>query len=156
MSKKAKLDKPIQPNTLPLSEQGQTAYKMLRDHVDLMKKQQWTITNYVALIYGAIFAATTKDVSRSVIPLFVVATTIACLYGSFLILLIQSDLSTIRKKIDRVDLTIFGYVEYDNLELVTYKHPFWRGFEFTIAMLGIIGFGAFVVIQHLSTIQYLG
>jgi hypothetical protein len=38
-----------------LSDQGLVIYKALVDQITFIKKQQWTITNYAALLYGAIF-----------------------------------------------------------------------------------------------------
>jgi hypothetical protein len=38
-----------------LSEQAIAVYKLLHEQVAFLKKQQWTITNYIALIYAAIF-----------------------------------------------------------------------------------------------------
>jgi hypothetical protein len=39
-----------------LSDQALVVYKALHEQVSFLKKQQWIVTNYVALIYGAIFA----------------------------------------------------------------------------------------------------
>ena len=50
-----------------LSEQGLIVYRAMLDQLGFLKKQQWTITNYLALIYGAIFwlAADVKTISST-------------------------------------------------------------------------------------------
>jgi hypothetical protein len=53
----------------PLSEQGANIYKLLRDEPSSHKKQQWTITNYVLLIYAAILAK--EDVLNAQKPLLI-------------------------------------------------------------------------------------
>ena len=35
-----------------LSEQGLVVYKVMHERISDLKKQQWTITNYVVLLYG--------------------------------------------------------------------------------------------------------
>src|SRR6266436_5453813 len=58
----AKANKPKEntPKT-DFTPQAVAVHKLLYDQVDFLKKQQWTITNYVAIVYGAIFALAAKD-----------------------------------------------------------------------------------------------
>ena len=39
----------------PMSPQVANIHKSIYDAINFSKKQQWTITNYVVLVYGAIF-----------------------------------------------------------------------------------------------------
>jgi hypothetical protein len=47
---------PQNPNSSQPSEQALVVYRALYEQVAFLKKQQWTITNYLLLIYAAVFA----------------------------------------------------------------------------------------------------
>src|SRR2546430_1938380 len=68
-----------------LSEQATVVYKLLHEQVAFLKKQQWTITNYIALIYAAIFGVT-KELQSTSFPsalkcILIAAAIVACVYG---------------------------------------------------------------------------
>ena len=52
-----------------MSPQVANIHKSLYDAINLSKKQQWTITNYVVLVYGAIFGLS-KYFSNDLLPNF--------------------------------------------------------------------------------------
>jgi hypothetical protein len=85
-----------------LSEQGLVIYKATLDQITLIKKQQWTITNYAALLYGAIFVFA-KELSKESYAETVLLTTVTaavCWYGTALLLHTQTDLSDARRWLD--------------------------------------------------------
>src|ERR1700738_160874 len=94
-----------------LSEQAIVLYKAIHDQIGFLKKHQWTITNYVVLIYAAIFAVK-KAMPQSVFCgqnlILIAATLIAGVMGIVALLKIQYDLGETRQRIDAVQKSIFG------------------------------------------------
>jgi hypothetical protein len=96
-----------------------------------LKKQQWTITNYIALIYAAIFGVT-KELQSTSFPsalkcILIAATIVACVYGLTALMKAQVDLGEARKRLDKVDREIFGDKEYREWRLELARHVlYWR------------------------------
>jgi hypothetical protein len=141
------------PNTVKsksatLSQQATWTYRMLHEQVAFLKRQQWSITNYVAVIYGAIFAST-----KALAPIdifekraLIIGAVIAGVYGIVLVLAVQCDLAKARIRLDNADRRLFGSTEYSQLGMFVEKYPFLRGHLFTVAMYFVlIGAGAFLV-----------
>jgi hypothetical protein len=105
MERKADQDKDASPK---LSEQGLVIYKAMFDQITHIKKQQWTITNYVALLYGAIFVFA-KGLSKESYGETLLLTTVTaavCWYESAMLLHTQTDLSDAKKAARRCDQRI--------------------------------------------------
>jgi hypothetical protein len=136
-----------------LSEQAITLYKLLHEQVAFLKKQQWTITNYIALIYAAIFGLK-KELSALPYPLkciLIAAVIVACVYGLIALGLIQFDLGKSRKRLDETERHIFGDKEYRELKLREEKHPYRRGMFFTGALMLLLVIGTVIVVPYLAS-----
>jgi predicted DNA repair protein MutK len=134
-----------------LTEQALVVYEGLHEQVGFLKKQQWTITNYVALIYGAIFIIK-KELSSltSALECLLIAATIgAALYGLAALIVIQIDLGKARERIDKADCRVFGKKEYDYLGLQEEPRPYLRGMFFTGALMLVLVIGAGIVLFYL-------
>ena len=100
-----------------LSEQANVVHKLMYDQVDFLKKQQWTITNYIALIYAAIFVIAKELGSRSDLKwILIAAAFIACGYGLFALKTVQVDLAGARERLDKASREIFGDKEFSSIE----------------------------------------
>jgi hypothetical protein len=92
-----------------LSEQGLVVYKLLHDRISELKKQQWTITNYVVLLYAAIFAAVRElTLSGWQRCLLSGALLVAGGYGIACLAKVQCDLGETKKRLDHADAEIFS------------------------------------------------
>jgi hypothetical protein len=135
-----------------LSEQGLIIYKAMFDQLDFIRKQQWIITNYVALLYGAIFvfAKGLSKESYGETVLLTTATAAICWYGTAMLLHAQTDLSDARRRLDHAIKELFKDTKERNiLGLEKETEPFIRGLEFTIPLLGIIWFSAGMLMYYL-------
>jgi hypothetical protein len=137
-----------------LSEQAIAVYKLLPEQVAFLKKQQWTITNYIALIYAATFAVTKELKSNSFPPalkcILIAAAILACGYGLAALIWVQVDLKRARERLDEADREIFGDKEYKELRMQREPHPFGRGMPFTGALMVFLVIGAVIVVSYLS------
>jgi hypothetical protein len=149
-------EKPADPNppenekSQELSPQGLAVHKMLYDHVDYLKKQQWTVTNSVGIVYGAIFALAARDLSLWQKGLLMLAVGGAAVYGIYLLRTIQCHLGGARIRVDKADLEVFGKLEYQSLGMKVEQSPYTRGLEFTRAMIAVLFVGAVVLILYLA------
>jgi hypothetical protein len=137
------------------SEQAMAVYELVHEYVAFLKKQQWTITNYIALIYGAIFAVKKELSELSVLTyplkcILIAAVIVACVYGLIALALIQFDLGEARERLDKTDREIFGDKEYRELGLRKQQHPYLRGMPFTAALMLVLLIGAVIIISYLS------
>jgi hypothetical protein len=130
-----------------LSEQALIVYKALYDQVGFLKKQQWTITNYVLLVYGAIFVAK-RELPASVLELLPLATIVACLWGLAALIFVQVDLWTARDRLNTANRRVFGSKERIDLGIKEERLPFWRGMEFTGALMLVLVIGAAIVVYR--------
>jgi ribose/xylose/arabinose/galactoside ABC-type transport system permease subunit len=135
-----------------LSEQGLIVYKAMFDQLDSIKKQQWTITNYAALLYGAIFVFA-KGLSRESYGETVLLTTMTaavCWFGTAMLLHTQTDLNDARRQLEHANKELFKDTKERNiLGFEKETEPFIRGLEFTIPLLGVIWFGAGMLMYYL-------
>jgi hypothetical protein len=135
-----------------LSEQGLVIYKAMFDQISLIKKQQWTITNYAALLYGAIFVFAnrlSKETYGETVIL-TTATAAVCWYGTAMLVHTKTDLSDARKRLGNAIEQLFkDPTERDILGLKKETEPFIHSVEFTIPLLGVIWFGAAMLIYYL-------
>jgi len=130
-----------------LSAQALVVYKMLHDQVDQYKKQQWTITNYAALIYAALFAVSRemKQFPGWVSWVLIAITIIAAAGAIALLFLIQLHLRDARQRVDSADEKIFGSIEKGQLAIRKEQKPFRRGLIFTGALISFVVIGALIV-----------
>jgi hypothetical protein len=135
-----------------LSEQGLVVYRALHEQIGFLKKQQWTITNYLLIIYAAVFGIV-KDLNPTPLVLRYVALGVvflACLYGLAALIVVQCDLGDARKRITTADENIFGTTERANLGIQRDEDPYGRG------LLVTLGLGLALVTGAVLVISYLG
>jgi hypothetical protein len=122
------------------------------DQITIIKKQQWTITNYAALLYGAIFVFA-KGLSRESYGETVLLTSVTaavCWYGTVMLLHTQTDLSDARKRLDHAIKELFKDTKERNiLGLEKDTEPFIRSLEFAIPLLGVVWFGGGMLMYYL-------
>jgi len=132
-----------------LTPQALDVHKRLYDQVTFLKQQQWTVTKYVGIIYGAIFALSAKELSRDQIYSLMAVIALAALYGICLLCRIQHDLGAARVRLDNANLDIFGSTDWKTLGMKIEKKPYIRGFEFTNVMMIVIALGALILGYYL-------
>jgi hypothetical protein len=121
--------------------------------VAFLKKQQWTITNYIALIYAAIFAVTKELRPTSTLNYILIAAAIvACLYSLWVLSMVQRDLGKTRRRLDNANRNIFGYREYNELGMEPDSNPYRRGImSFTGGLVLVLVVGATIVVFYLCS-----
>ena len=135
-----------------LSAQAMTVYNALHEQIGFLKKQQWTMTNYLAAIYAAIFGIK-KELASSLPPsltcILTLSVAVACVYGLIALGIIQRDLGNVRKRLGAADQEVFGAREYRALGMSRETCPHLRGLFFTGALMLVLVVGAMVVISYL-------
>lgn len=148
----ALLENKITDPTPKLSEQGLVVYKAMFDHITLIKKQQWIITNYASLLFGAIFVLA-KEMSALSYGEFISLTVITVSikgYSTLMLSYTHYDLSEARTRVDKAIAALFANAaERNALSLQHEKEPYARGLEFTLPLVGVIWGGAAIVIYYL-------
>jgi hypothetical protein len=146
------LEKKVTDPSPKLSNQGLVIYKAMFDQITLIKKQQWTITNYAALLYGAIFVFA-KGLSKESYGETVLLTSVTaavCWYGTAMLLHTRTDLSDAIKRLDHTIRELFKDTQERNiLGLENETEPFIHGLEFTTPLLGVIWLGAGMLMYYL-------
>lgn len=122
-------------------------------HTDAManiafgKKQQWTITNYVALIYAAILALAKGGAAATlqtwVLPALVI---LVGLYGAFLINRVQGSVARFRNRLTEINKVYFTPAELTLLDLKPHRKPYFHDWPFIGGLWGAIAIGGFLVI----------
>jgi hypothetical protein len=135
---------------MKLSEQGLIVYKAMLDRSAFLREQQWTVTNQVVLVYGAIlwFGSNVKSVSDTEKHFLIGLTIVACTYGVILLLLTQHNLTVVRRRIIDTNHKIFEQDEYAALGIP--KFPgYLRGVWFRVAFITVLVLGAILLIFFL-------
>jgi hypothetical protein len=122
-------------------------------HTDAManiafgKKQQWTITNYVALIYAAILALQKGGAAATLEP-WVLPTLVIVVgaYGAFLINRVQGSVARFRNRLTEINKVYFSVAELALLDLRAQRKPYFHDWPFIGGLWGAIAIGGFLVI----------
>jgi len=141
------------PDTTPLSPQLANIQNSLYSAIQFSKKQQWAITNYVILVYAAIFGLSRalKDPVLSVGErgVFVGLIAVAGLYAIFLLIQIQRDLGTYREQLEAFHIHTISEKDRKKYQLTPYHNPALRGVWFLVALIGVVVIGGGLVIYSL-------
>src|SRR5262249_10341706 len=137
-----------------MSPHVSTVFKELFDEIKSAKQQQWTITNYGALILAAIYWVKLPEVPRSQSKLKFLAIMTAVV-GSGLLLRIQCNMGRSRRRSDKLQRTYFTQAEFEGMGLSVRKirilgnEWWWRYFgqggDFLVALFLVLAFGAIFV-----------
>jgi hypothetical protein len=127
----------------------QISYKEAIDSIVFAKKQQWVFTNYVVVIYAAIFAISIRYHPSGDTKIWLkVLVVLAFFYGAYLIFKLQYDLSKLRDRLTYIHATYFTPNERIELGLTAHDRPFW--YEPGIWLLLAISFvGAWMALYFL-------
>ena len=145
------------PETPPpnVSPQLANVQNSLYSVIEISKKQQWTITNYVILVYAAIFGfsrwlkSLTHPLSSNERWVSTVLIVLAWVYATWLLVQIQWDLKRYRKQLEAFHTQTISKEDRERYQLRPYKYPFFRGGWFLGALLGVVLIGAGLVIYSL-------
>ena len=113
--------------------------------IEFSKKQQWVITNYVILVYGAIFGLSkwATNFEKNILTGLVF---VACVYACFLLISIQGDLGRYRSQLESIHNHWLSPDEREKLIFRGYgSRPALRGGWFLVGLLGVIVIGASLV-----------
>jgi hypothetical protein len=122
-------------------------HNSIYDAINLSKRQQWTITNYVILVYVAIFGLakywgnSTTPIEKAGLSLLAF---MAGVYAVVLLILIQKDLGAYRQQLQKIYDRWLCKCERKLLKVEDrYPNPALRGVSFLVALIGVvvIGFG---------------
>jgi hypothetical protein len=145
----------IKEDSEPLSEQGLVVYRALHEQISFLKKQQWTITNYLLVVYAAAFGIV-KGLDPTPLALRYLSIGIVfltCLYGVAALIIVQCDLADARKRIISADGNIFGTKERADLGIQRDEDPYGRGLLLTLGLGLALVAGAVLVIAYLGAKQ---
>jgi hypothetical protein len=117
------------------------------EQIDFLKKQEWTLTNYVAVIYGAIFGVSRFSPLDTTWLQALIG--LAGGYGFVALLLIQYDLHNARIELDKAIDWIFGdnkseLPEKKNIVGRTGEGGLIRDLPFLLGLILVMGLGAWL------------
>jgi hypothetical protein len=122
------------------------------DGITFLKRQQWAVTNYLALIYAALiwYGRNLRDSTGSISPRLFFALSITAIVAAIvaigLLIWFQHDTGELRKRITRIHMSCFNENEQDVFGLQPYAHPYGRGWHVLVALIMVCAFGAILVI----------
>jgi uncharacterized integral membrane protein len=146
-----------------MSPHVSAVFKELFDELKSAKQQQWTITNYGALILAAIYTVRHQlpaEVThlQSKLKFLAILAIATAVLGSGLLLRIQSHMARTRLRLDEVHKAYFtpdelrnvGFTDKDINKLQDYRccrklAHWWRGWEFSVPLMAVLVVGAVLV-----------
>jgi hypothetical protein len=135
----------------PMPPQIANIHNSLYNAIENSKRQQWTITNYIILLYGAIFGLSkyfgNPTTNEKIV--FSGLTLLAWLYASILLIFIQFNLMTYRRQLDRI---YQRWLCEQEAKLIIERHwypHFFRGGFFLFALVGVVVIGGALVVYSL-------
>jgi hypothetical protein len=112
---------------LKMPEHIGAAYKDSVDNIIFLKRQQWVATNYVLLLYAAIFLISAEyfprtDFSRNTLGIVAI---VAFFIHWYMMALFQSAIEKFRARLYWIYRTYFNGEEQNRLDLPVGPEPFW-------------------------------
>jgi hypothetical protein len=142
--------------TKQVSDAGLFVFKEQYEHLKFLKRQTWTITNYVVLIYAAIFGAehlsSSAPLSTAQVIILKGAAIVAALFGLLHLIVIEFSMLQTRNQINKSINWIFGPYNADvKNERAEIAGPddegsLWRDLPFLLALGIVVIVGAFIVV----------
>jgi len=135
-------------DTTPLSPRLANVQNAIYSAIKNLKKQQWTITKYVILVYAAIFGLSQALKFLGITERWVFGVLVAVVGGYAILLLIQiqKDLERYREQLEAFHTQTINNKDWERYQLRPYETPFGRGGWFLGALLGVVLIGAGLVI----------
>jgi hypothetical protein len=137
------------PDTSPqaLSNVHSSLYSVIENS----KKHQWTITNYVILVYAAIFGLSQALKPLEIMERWAFGLLVAAAggYTIFLLLEIQSDLDRYREQLENLYADKISKEDRKRYLIVPRSSPVYVGIAFLIALIGVVVIGGGLVLYSL-------
>jgi hypothetical protein len=141
------MDEPMSPR---MSGHALILYKARIDQIEFLKKQQWTVTNYLALIYAAIvWIGYNTQKSPQVVCILSATAILAAIVGIGLLFWFQNDTKRTRVALYKMNTFAFSGEERDAFDIKPDLNPFARGWHVLAALIGVSVVGAFLVVLAL-------
>jgi len=115
-------------------------HKRLFDDIEFSKRQQWAVTNYVLLVYAAMFYLNGHFQAHAtcIKMILSVLAFVAWAYAAFLLVKMQFDMARYRRKLVSAHKEWLNANERATLSPTDYGgHPALRGLEYLIGFLGV-------------------
>jgi hypothetical protein len=131
-----------------------TVYRALFDELRFAKQQQWTITNYFALVIGTIFGVQ-KSFGRLEVCEKVISTAIVLLsltYCVYFLVAAQRHVGKTRARLEEVRKKGEQYFRAEEINVLGLEEdpsPYRRGLSFLIPLIGVSVIGAAIVTYSL-------
>lgn len=135
--------------SLGLSPQGQTMYELMLKDTAFIKRQQWAVTNYAALIYAAIIwiAHNLRHMSQALSCVLMSFAIITAVVSIGILVWFQFDLSNLRIRIAHANDSLFSDDEKAALSLrYSEPDPFTRGWHILAALVLVCAAGGLLAI----------
>jgi hypothetical protein len=135
------------PTDPTMSQHGLVLYKACMDNLDYFKRQQWTVTNYLALIYAAIVWVD-HNIHQTRLLTWILSgfAVVAAAVNIGLLLWFQRDTARLRRRLASISNFAFQGEERTAFQIEDDPNPFARGWQVLIALIGVSVIGALVVI----------
>jgi hypothetical protein len=132
-----------------LSAVATNIHRRLFDDIEFSKRQQWAVTNYVVLVYAALFYLSGRfpaHITCAKMALSFLAF-VAGAYAAFMLIKMQCDMGKYRTRLVRAHTAWLTGNERATLKPDDYNgRPGLRGIEFLIGLLGVDLIGLFLLI----------
>jgi hypothetical protein len=131
------------------------AYRDAVDNIIFLKRQQWLATNYVLLLYVAIFIISAHyfsrtDVARNWLGVLTIA---AFVIHWWILHLLQGAIATFRNRLDWIYSTYFTGEERAGLHVQPGPKTYWYQAEIYIGLMAVSFVGAVLTAIYLWSVR---
>jgi hypothetical protein len=131
------------------------AYRDAADNIIFLKRQQWMATNYVLLLYAAIFILSAHyfsrtDVARNWLGVLTIG---AFVIHWWVLHLLQSAIATFRSRLDWIYSTYFTREECAGLDVQPEPKTYWYQPEIYIGLMAVSFVGALLTAIYLWSVR---
>lgn len=139
-------------NSATLSAHIAVVYKDAIDNLMFMKKQQWTVTNYLVAIFAGIFAFSRAILNLGIGERVALASLVvlALCYGFYLLIAIQVGMAKFRRRLAWINKTFFSENELQSLELLPVPKSTLHNWDFLFGLIGVATIAAGLVLYSLG------
>jgi hypothetical protein len=138
-----------------MPEHVEAAYKDAVDNILFLKRQQWLATNYVLLLYAAIFIISAHYFSRTDLARnwLGVITIVAFFVHWYMLHLFQVSIETFRNRLVWIYRTYFTEEERVGLDLQLEPRSYWYQPEVYIGLMAVSFVGAVFTAVYLWSVR---
>jgi hypothetical protein len=130
-----------------MSKAVEAVYGVLFDEMKFAKRQQWTVTNYMLLLVGAVLGVGAALKSLTAFEKHVLSVLVILIVGAgwYFLIDLQRYLKELRGRIQGIEAS-FDEADQDLLQIREYESPGRRGLPFTVMMIAAITVAGIVVV----------